>query len=37
MGSVPFRENLWNIPYWAQVFLYFSMAVAVLAMLLGIY
>jgi Fe-S oxidoreductase/nitrate reductase gamma subunit len=37
MGSVPFRENLWNIPYWAQVFLYFSMAIAVLAMLLGIY
>lgn len=37
MGSVPFRDNFWNIPYWAQIFLYFTMAVATLAMLLGIY
>jgi Fe-S oxidoreductase/nitrate reductase gamma subunit len=37
MDPVPFRDNFWNVPYWAQIFLYFSMAVAVLAMLLGIY
>ncbi len=37
MDPVPFRDNFWNVPDWAQVFLYFSMAVAVLAMLLGIY
>jgi Fe-S oxidoreductase/nitrate reductase gamma subunit len=36
MDPVPFRDNFWNVPHWAQVFLYFSMAVAVLAMLLGI-
>lgn len=33
----PLRVNFWNIPHWAQIFLYFSMAAAVLAMLLGIY
>ena len=37
MDPVPFRDNLWNIPYWAQVFLYFTMALATLAMLLGIF
>ena len=37
MDSIPFRDNFWNIPYWAQIFLYFTMAVATLAMLLGIY
>ncbi len=37
MDSAPFRDNLWNIPYWAQIFLYFTMALATLAMLLGIY
>jgi Fe-S oxidoreductase/nitrate reductase gamma subunit len=37
MDPVPFRDNFWNVPYWAQIFLYFTMAVAVLAMLLGIY
>ncbi|GAB4546360.1 MAG: heterodisulfide reductase-related iron-sulfur binding cluster [Anaerolineae bacterium] len=37
MDSVPFRDNFWNIPFWAQIFLYFTMAAAILAMLLGIY
>jgi Fe-S oxidoreductase/nitrate reductase gamma subunit len=37
MDSVPFRDNFWNIPHWAQIFLYFTMAVATLAMLIGIY
>jgi Fe-S oxidoreductase/nitrate reductase gamma subunit len=37
MDSVPFRDNFWNIPHWAQVFLYFTMAIATLAMLLGFY
>ncbi len=37
MDSVPFRDNFWNVPYWAQIFLYFTMAIATLAMLLGIY
>ena len=37
MDPAPFRDNFWNVPYWAQIFLYFAMAVAVLAMLLGIY
>jgi Fe-S oxidoreductase/nitrate reductase gamma subunit len=37
MGSVPLRDNFWNIPYWAQIFLYFTMAVATLAMLVGVY
>ncbi|MGW8180860.1 MAG: hypothetical protein ACWGQW_19180, partial [bacterium] len=37
MDSVPFRDNFWNIPFWAQIFLYFTMAVATLAMLLGVY
>lgn len=37
MDLVPFRDNFWNIPHWAQIFLYFTMAVATLAMLIGIY
>lgn len=37
MDSMPFRDNFWNIPYWAQIFLYFTMAAATLAMLLGVY
>jgi Fe-S oxidoreductase/nitrate reductase gamma subunit len=37
MESVPFRDNFWNVPFWAQVFLYFTMAAAVLAMMIGIY
>jgi Fe-S oxidoreductase/nitrate reductase gamma subunit len=37
MDSVPFRDNFWNIPYWAQIFLYFTMGIATLAMLLGVY
>jgi len=37
MDSVPFRDNFWNIPFWAQILLYFTMAVATLAMLLGVY
>ncbi len=34
---LPLRVNFWNIPHWAQIFLYFTMAIAVLAMLLGLY
>ncbi len=37
MDSVPFRDNFWNIPFWAQVFLYFTMALSISAMLLGVY
>ena len=37
MDSVPFRDNFWNVPYWGQIFLYFTMAVATLSMLLGVY
>ena len=37
MDSVPFRDNFWNIPHWAQIFLYFTMAIATLSMLLGLY
>jgi len=37
MDPVPFRDNFWNIPQWAQVFLYFIMAIATLALLLGVY
>jgi Fe-S oxidoreductase/nitrate reductase gamma subunit len=37
MDVQPFRDNFWNVPYWAQIFLYFTMAIASLAMLLGIY
>jgi Fe-S oxidoreductase/nitrate reductase gamma subunit len=37
MDSVPFRDNFWNIPYWAQIVLYFTMATATLAMVLGVY
>lgn len=37
MDSVPFRDNFWNIPHWAQIFLYFTMAIATLAMALGVY
>jgi Fe-S oxidoreductase/nitrate reductase gamma subunit len=36
MDSQPFRHNFWNVPYWAQIFLYFTMALAILAILLGI-
>ena len=37
MDSVPFRDNFWNVTYWGQIFLYFTMAVATLSMLLGVY
>jgi Fe-S oxidoreductase/nitrate reductase gamma subunit len=37
MGAQPLRHNFWNIPYWAQIFLYFVMALAVLALLVGLY
>jgi len=37
MGAEPFRDNFFNVPHWAQIFLYFTMAVASLAMLLGVY
>jgi Fe-S oxidoreductase len=37
METLPFRDNFWNVPFWAQMFQYFSMSVAVLAMLLGVY
>jgi Fe-S oxidoreductase/nitrate reductase gamma subunit len=37
MDPAPFRDNFWNIPFWAQIFLYFTMAVATLAMSLSVY
>jgi Fe-S oxidoreductase/nitrate reductase gamma subunit len=37
MDPTPFRDNFWNIPQWAQAFLYFVMAIATLALLLGVY
>jgi Fe-S oxidoreductase len=37
MDTEPWRQNFWNIPYWAQIFLYLAMALAVLALLVGVY
>ncbi len=37
MDTEPLRQNFWNIPSWAQVFLYLVMALAVAAFLAGLY
>jgi Fe-S oxidoreductase/nitrate reductase gamma subunit len=36
MDAQPLRHNFWNVPYGAQILLYFVMALAVLAFLVGL-